>query len=117
MITKKEHTQNAHDEKFLKQALFVVEKHLSDNEFSIEDFSREMCMSRAQLHRKLKALTGKSASRYIMSLRLLIASDMIRKQEGNISEIAYSVGFSSAIYFTRCFKKEYGYPPSKLLQD
>ena len=71
-------------------------------------------MSRSQLHRKLKALSGKSASRYIRSVRLARAKTMIIDQKGNISEIAYSVGFSSPAYFTKCFKDEYGYPPSDL---
>ena len=72
-------------------------------------------MSRVQLHRKLKALTGKSASNYLKYVRLSRARKLIEEDKGNISEIAYSVGFSSPAYFTRCFKEEYGFPPSDLL--
>lgn len=92
----------------------VIEEHISEEEFSIEQFSREVGMSRVQLHRKLKALSGKSASNYLRSVRLSKAKKMIEEQEGNISEIAYLVGFSSPAYFTRCFKEEYGHPPSEL---
>ena len=69
-------------------------------------------MSRTQLHRKLKALTGKSATLYIRTVKLSKAKKMIEEKTGNISEIAYSLGFSSPTYFTRCFKEEFGYPPS-----
>ena len=92
-----------------------MDKHISEEDFSIEEFGRELCMSRTQLHRKLKALTGKSASRYLRSFRLLAAKKMIEQRKGNISEIAYNVGFSSPVYFSKCFKDEYGKPPSELL--
>jgi signal transduction histidine kinase/DNA-binding response OmpR family regulator/ligand-binding sensor domain-containing protein len=102
------------DEKFLCKVLEVVENHLSEEEFSIEDFGEEVGMSRVQLHRKLKALTGKSASLYLRSVRLAKAKEMIEDKKENISEIAYSVGFSSPAYFTACFKEEFGYPPSEI---
>ena len=73
-------------------------------------------MSRSQLHRKIKALTGKSPSLYLRSVRLTKAKKMIEEKAGNISEIAYTVGFSSPIYFSRCFKDEFGYPPSDLVK-
>ncbi len=93
----------------------VIDKHISEEEFSIEEFGIEIGMSRAQSHRKFKAITGKSASMFLRSLRLLRAKKMIKEQRGNISEIAYSVGFSSPPYFTRCFKDEFSYPPSDLV--
>jgi AraC-like DNA-binding protein len=101
------------DEKFMKKVLAVVEEHISEEEFSIEVFGKEVGMSRMQIHRKLKALTGKSASHYIRSVKLFRAKEMIGEHEATISEIAYSLGFSSPAYFTRCFKDEYGYPPSE----
>lgn len=102
------------DEKFLCKVLEVVENHLSEEEFSIENFGEGVGMSRVQLHRKLKALTGKSASLYLRSVRLVKAKEMIKEKRGNISEIAYSVGFSSPAYFSACFKEEFGYPPSEI---
>ena len=102
------------DEKFLTKSLEVAEKHLSEEEFSIEQFAKEIGMDRFQLHRKLKALTGKSPSLYLRSVRLSKAKKMIEEKTGNISEIAYSVGFSSPVYFSACFKDEFGYPPREV---
>jgi signal transduction histidine kinase/DNA-binding response OmpR family regulator len=110
----KEHKFSGIDEKFMIKVGEVIEKHISEEDFSIEDFGSEVGMSRMQLHRKLKALTGKSASRYIRSIKLEKGKRMIEAKEGNISEIAYSLGFGSPTYFTRCFKEEFGYTPSEL---
>ena len=103
------------EEQFMSKVLQVIQTHLAEEEFSIEQFGKEVGMSRMQLHRKLKALTGKSASNYLRSIRLNKAKKMIEEQKGSISEIAYSVGFSSPQYFTRSFKDEFGYPPSEML--
>jgi PAS domain S-box-containing protein len=104
------------DEKFISKVIEVIENHISEEEFNIEQFGKDVGMGRVQLHRKLKALTGKSASQYIKSVKLSRAKKMIEEGEGNISEIAFTVGFRTSSYFTRCFKKEYGYPPSDLLK-
>jgi signal transduction histidine kinase/ligand-binding sensor domain-containing protein/DNA-binding response OmpR family regulator len=102
------------DENFLRKVLETVERHLSEEDFSIEQFGEEVGMSRQQLNRKIKALTGKSASLHLRSIRLAKAKLMITEKLGNISEIAYSVGFSSPAYFTACFKEEFGCPPSEV---
>ena len=102
------------EERFMGKVVEVIENHISEEEFDIEQFAEEVYMSRMQLHRKLKALTGKSASLYVRSFRLLKAKRMIEEKQGNFSEIAYSVGFSSPAYFTKCFKEEFGVPPSEL---
>ena len=101
------------DEKFMNKVIDVINTHISEEEFSIEQFGKEAGMSRSQIHRKLKALTGKSPSLYLRSVRLSRAKQMIQAREANISEIAYRVGFSSPAYFSRCFKEEFGYPPSE----
>ncbi len=103
------------DQNFIDKINNTIQKHLSEEEFSIEDLGNEVSMSRSQVHRKLTALTGKSPSLYMRSIRLAKAKEMILDQTGNISEIAYSVGFSSPAYFTRCFKEEFGIPPSEVL--
>ncbi|MBE7476645.1 MAG: response regulator [Ignavibacteriales bacterium] len=100
------------DEKFMVRVGEVIDKHISEEEFDIEQFCSEIGMSRTQLHRKLKALTGKSASIYVRSFKLEKARKLIADQSGNISEVAYSLGFSSPAYFSKCFKEEFGYPPS-----
>jgi signal transduction histidine kinase/DNA-binding response OmpR family regulator/streptogramin lyase len=103
------------DEKFIVKVMEVIDKHISEEEFSIEEFGGEVGMSRTQFHRKFKAITGKPASMFLRSIRLARAKKMIEEQHGNISEIAYSVGFSSPSYFTKCFREEFGYPPSNLI--
>jgi signal transduction histidine kinase/ligand-binding sensor domain-containing protein/DNA-binding response OmpR family regulator len=105
------------NERFIQRVMEIVKKHIGEEDFTVEDFGAEVGMSRTQLHRKLRALTGKSASRYIRTIRLNAAREMILKQNGNISEVAYSVGFSSPMYFSTCFKEEFGFPPSELLKE
>ena len=102
------------DEKFMNKVMEVVENHLGEEDFSIEEFDKELGMGRVQIYRKLKALTGKSPSRYIRTIRLIKARKMIIEKQGNISEIAYSVGFTAPQYFTKCFREEFGYSPSDL---
>jgi signal transduction histidine kinase/ligand-binding sensor domain-containing protein/DNA-binding response OmpR family regulator len=103
------------DERFMNKVTEVIENHISEEDFNIEQFSKEIGMSRVQLYRKLKALSGKSASHYIRSVRLFKARKMLQENQSNISEIAYSVGFSTPQYFTKCFKEEFGYLPSDLI--
>jgi len=101
------------DELFMNKVLKVIEDHISEESFNIESFGDEIGMSRTQFYRKLKAITGMPASIYLRTVRLSKAKQMIEEQQGTISEIAYSVGFSSPSYFTKCFKDEFGYPPSE----
>ncbi len=96
------------DQKFLKKAIEVVEKHISNNEFSVELFGQEMAMSRVQLHRKLTALVEQSASEFIRTIRLNKAAIQLKEKSGNIAEIAYGVGFSNPSYFSECFRKQFG---------
>jgi len=104
------------DEDFMKNVIAVIEKHIAEEEFTIEEFESEFAMSKSQIYRKLKAITGKSPSLYIRSVRLAKAKSMIESQSGNISEIAYSVGFSSPTYFSKCFKEEFGQSPSDFIK-
>jgi signal transduction histidine kinase/ligand-binding sensor domain-containing protein/DNA-binding response OmpR family regulator len=105
---------SSYDEKFMCKVKEVIEKHISEEDFSTEEFGEELGMSRMQVHRKLKALTGKSAIQYIRKVKLDKAKKMIQEKNGNISEIAYSLGFGSPAYFTKCFKEEFGHPPSEI---
>ena len=101
------------DQQFLDRVMSVIDQHISEEEFSIEEFGRDVGMSRSQMHRKLKALTGKSASLYLRTVRLAKAKQLIEERKASISEISYQVGFSSPAYFSRCFKEEFGYTPSE----
>jgi signal transduction histidine kinase/DNA-binding response OmpR family regulator len=104
------------NDRFIRKALQTVDDHLSDSEFTVEQFQEEMAMSRMQLHRKLKALTGFSASEFIRDIRLQRAADLLGQNGINIAEVAYSCGFNSTSYFTQRFKEKYGTSPSKYLQ-
>jgi AraC-like DNA-binding protein len=102
------------DQQFLDRVMTVIDEHISEEEFSIEEFGKDVGMSRSQMHRKLKALTGKSTSLYLRTVRLAKAKQLIEDKKATISEISYQVGFSSPAYFSRCFKEEFGYTPSEV---
>ncbi len=70
-------------------------------------------MSRMQLHRKLKALTGQTATEFIRTQRVKLAADLLKKSDANVSEIGYTVGFNDHSYFTKCFKELYQCTPSE----
>lgn len=101
------------DEKFLKQALEIVEKHMDEPEFSVEDFSREMYMNRVTLYRKILSLTGKTPLEFIRSIRLKRAAQLLEKSGLSIAEIAYQVGFNNPKTFTKFFKEEFRVLPSQ----
>lgn len=105
------------EEKFLMRVKKVVEEHLDDEHFSVEELSRKVGMSRAQLHRKLIALTGKSASRFVRNYRLEHAYQLLENRVGTVSEIAYRVGYSSPAYFTKCFTEDFGISPSQVKKE
>jgi len=101
------------DEEFLIRAIETIEQNMSESEFAVEAFQKEMWMSRMQLHRKLKALTEKSTSEFIRSIKMKRASQLLQSQMGSIAEVAYEVGFNDPSYFTKCFRLEYGVSPSE----
>ena len=101
------------DEQFMEKVQFVLDEKLVEPSFSVEDFSNTVGMSRMQLHRKLKALTGLSASEFIRSQRLKLAAKLLKTSDINISQVGYSVGFNDHSYFTKCFKETYNCTPSE----
>jgi signal transduction histidine kinase/DNA-binding response OmpR family regulator len=105
------------EEKFLMRVKGVVDKFLGDESFSVEQLSKEVGMSRAQLHRKLIALTGVSASRFVRNYRLEHAHQLLQNKVGTVSEIAYRVGYSSPAYFTKCFTEDFGISPSQVKKE
>ena len=107
----------SNDEKFLLKSHEVIEENLSDSDFDIDRFASAMATSRSQLYRKLKALTGLSASEYMKITRLKIAARMITEKNFNISEAAYLVGFKDPKYFSKCFQKQFGVIPSRYKQE
>jgi DNA-binding response OmpR family regulator/nitrogen-specific signal transduction histidine kinase len=101
------------DEKFLKDALAIVEKHMNDTEFSVEDFSREIFMNRVTLYRKILSLTGRTPIEFIRSIRLKRAAQLLEKSGKSIAEIAYEVGFNNPKVFSKFFKEEFHVLPSQ----
>nr|NQU91732.1 response regulator [Bacteroidota bacterium] len=106
---------NSMDQKFLEKAIQVVERYISDAEFSVELFGKEMAMSRVQLHRKLTALVEQPAGEFIRTIRLNKAAILLKEKSGNIAEIAYGVGFNNPSYFSECFRKQFGKLPSEYI--
>lgn len=109
----KEITVTSADERFLQRAIALVEEHISDTEFTVEQFVNNIGMSQSQLHRKLKALTNLSALQFIRVLRLKRAAYLLQKKHGNVAEITYEVGFNNPSYFAECFRKQFGVLPSR----
>jgi DNA-binding response OmpR family regulator/nitrogen-specific signal transduction histidine kinase len=103
------------DEKFLTKAMAIMEENIMNADFDVEAFSREIGISRTNLHRKLKALTDHSATAFIRVFRLKRAMSLLEQNSGNISEVAYAVGFNSVSYFNKCFKKQFGKTPSDFI--
>ncbi|MEI7502138.1 MAG: two-component regulator propeller domain-containing protein, partial [Paludibacter sp.] len=96
------------DELFLKQSVKRVEEKLADDTYDFDQFAIDMATSKSTLHRKLKSLTGLSPGEFIRNIRLKHAALMLANNTGNISEVAFAVGFNDPKYFSRCFKTEFG---------
>jgi signal transduction histidine kinase/DNA-binding response OmpR family regulator len=103
-------------EKFLKHLTEVIDVNLDNDQFGVDDLGREMAMSRSQIHRKLKALTDQSATTYIRNYRLYRAADLLRQDAGNVTEIAFQVGFNSQTYFSSSFSELFSCSPSEYRQ-
>jgi signal transduction histidine kinase/ligand-binding sensor domain-containing protein/DNA-binding response OmpR family regulator len=112
VIKPKEIATGSVDKTFLEKAMKIVEKNISNDKFSVEEFSSEMNLSHSQLHRKLKALVNQSAIQFIRSIRMQRALELLQSNSGNIAEIAWQVGFGDPSYFTKTFSKHFGYLPS-----
>jgi ligand-binding sensor domain-containing protein/signal transduction histidine kinase/DNA-binding response OmpR family regulator len=115
-ISPKELTLTSTDEKFLTKVQDIVDNELSNADFSSEEFSQKLGMSRMQLHRKLTALTGLSANVFIRDQRLKMAATRLKSNSGNVSEIAFEVGFSSPSYFIKCFRELYQMTPTEYIK-
>ncbi len=102
------------EDSFLRKMRLVVEEHLDDPNFDVPQLCQAAHLSNMQVNRKLKALTDKTPSRFIRSVRLHKAKELLQSTELNISEIAYDVGFSDPNYFSRSFSEEFGVPPVSL---
>jgi signal transduction histidine kinase/ligand-binding sensor domain-containing protein/DNA-binding response OmpR family regulator len=100
------------DEKFMQKALEIVEKNLSNANFSVEELSRELFMNRVSVYRRIYAITGQPPIEFIRGVRLQRAAHLLTQTEMNVTEVAYEVGFNNPKYFTKYFKMAYNMLPS-----
>jgi signal transduction histidine kinase/ligand-binding sensor domain-containing protein/DNA-binding response OmpR family regulator len=108
---------NALDEAFLQKAIDYIIKNLQDTQLGVDSVAGLFNLSRMQVYRKIKGLTGKSVVEFIRMVRMKQAIKLMDTHKFTLSEIAFEVGFNSSSYFTRCFKEEYNKTPSEYLQE
>jgi signal transduction histidine kinase/ligand-binding sensor domain-containing protein/DNA-binding response OmpR family regulator len=99
------------DKEFITKILEYINNNISDSKLSVEHLADELLVSRSKLYRKIKALTGDTATEFIRKIRLEKANELLEKTDLTVSEIGYKVGFSSPSYFTKCFKNHFGIIP------
>jgi AraC-like DNA-binding protein len=108
---------NQLDQQFLDKITQLVDDHISDSELSINFLCQSVGMSRTAFYHKLKSLVDMSPSEFIRTIRLKRARKLLLNSHNNISEVAYSTGFSNAKYFSTLFKKYYGMSPSGFVAE
>jgi AraC-like DNA-binding protein len=113
----KDITINNSDENFLNDLINIIEEHISDNDFKIEDFARQLGMSHSGIYKKTKYLTDLSLIEFIRTIKLKKAREYLLKTDLTISQVSYEVGFSDPKYFSKCFQKYFGKSPSQYFSD
>ena len=111
---KEEEMLGAQDQTFVTKLREVIRDNMGDSDFSVERIGEEIGLSRVQLYRKVKALTGQTPVELLRKARLERSRRLIEKTEKSVSEIAYEVGFTSPSYFNKCFKDEFGISPGAM---
>ena len=101
------------DEELMERIMKVVNENLSDSDFNVEKMCDEVGVSRTQLHRKLKKMTGVPTSEFLRNIRLNEAARLIRERKINITQVSYMVGFANNSHFSTAFKKYFGMSPSE----
>jgi DNA-binding response OmpR family regulator len=104
---------NAADLDFLQTITRYLLDNITDSELSVESVGDKMNLSRSQLYRKIKTLTGHSANEFIRITRLKQAQKLIKERKLNINEVGYSTGFASPSYFSKCYREYFGNLPSE----
>ena len=114
---KEEEMLGAQDQTFVTRLREVIRDNMGDSDFSVERIGEEIGLSRVQLYRKVKALTGQTPVELLRKARLERGRRLIEKTEKSVSEIAYEVGFTSPSYFNKCFKDEFGISPGAMREN
>jgi signal transduction histidine kinase/ligand-binding sensor domain-containing protein/DNA-binding response OmpR family regulator len=105
------------DQEFLNKVLEFIEKNIAEPELNVEQLSSNVALSRIQVYRKIKAISGQSPVEFIRTIRLKKAATLIMENKLNYSEIAFETGFATASYFTRCFKEHFGKTPTEYANE
>jgi signal transduction histidine kinase/DNA-binding response OmpR family regulator len=105
------------DANFLRKCAAIIEKHLTETEYSVEQLSAEVGLSRVHVYRKIKHLTGLSVSEFVRNIKLKKAAVLLRESGKTVAEISYDIGFSSPSYFSKCFKDLFKVTPSEYVQQ
>lgn len=105
------------DEALMERIVQSVNRHLGDSEFSVEQLCSEAGISRAHLHRKMKEMTGMPVTEFIRNIRLEQAARLLRERKLNITQVAYTVGFSNQGYFSTVFHKHFGISPREFIDQ
>ncbi len=111
----KEVELKANSDVLMERVMKIINDHLDNPELKVEMLAEEVGLSRAQLHRRLKELTGISSGEFIRNIRLKKAAELLAERKVNISQVAYMVGFSSQTHFSTAFRKFYGVSPTEYL--
>jgi signal transduction histidine kinase/ligand-binding sensor domain-containing protein/DNA-binding response OmpR family regulator len=105
------------NDQLMERIMQTVNEHLQDPDFNVDRLCEEVGLSRTQLHRKMKEITGISTGEFIRNLRLQQAARLIREGKINIAQVAYSVGFNNQTYFSTVFKKHFGRTPTEYADE
>lgn len=103
------------DKKFFDKLHSIIEQEIGNAEFSVDEFAAKAGMSRAVFFRKVKGITGHTPNEYVRIIRMKKAMELLQEEKYNISEIAYRIGMNDPLYFSKCFKAQFGVPPSAYL--
>ena len=112
IVNKEEGGFGVSEQDFLRKLNKIIEKNIENSNYTVEEIAKDLCISRVQLYRKVKAIFGISVSEHIVNIRLEKSKELLKNNDQNISEIAYAVGFSSPSYYSTIFKSKYGITPT-----
>jgi YesN/AraC family two-component response regulator len=110
-------THSLLDEDFMKKVTQLIDDHITENSLTTSFLCRELGMSTSKLYRKIKELTDLAPNEFIRTVRLKRSAILLKTKKYNVSEVTDLIGFNDPLYFSRCFKKQFGYPPSALIKN
>jgi len=110
-------THSPIDEEFMQKVTSLIDSNLAESNLTTSFLCLELGMSSSKLYRKIKELTDLAPNEFIRTVRLKKAAVLLRTRRYNVSEASDLTGFNDPLYFSRCFKKQFGFPPSNLIKD